>query len=110
MFQRQSWPTGRSMMEGNQMTPGPTISRMLAAGVLVGVLDGAFAVVLYAYVLRLCSGPQVFQSIAGALLGPAAFRGGGTTAPLGLLVHFTVAGGWPLVYARLWTRSPPLRQ
>jgi hypothetical protein len=91
------------------MTPGPTISRLLAAGVLVGVLDGAFAVVLYAYVLRLCSGPQVFQSIAGAVLGPAAFRGGGRTAALGLLLHFTVAGGWTVVYAVLWTGSGRLR-
>src|ERR1700716_685691 len=98
------------MMEENSMSRPARISRLLAAGALVGVLDGAFAVALYAYVLRLCSGPQVFQSIAGALLGPAAFRGGGRTAALGLVLHFTVAGGWTVVYAVVRTGSARLRE
>lgn len=97
-------------MEANPVAPRATISRLLAAGTLVAVLDGAFAVALYAYVLRLCSGPQVFQSIAGALLGPAAFRGGTRTVALGLVLHFAVAGAWVVVYATLRTGSGRLRE
>src|SRR5262249_58111264 len=50
------------------------------------------------------------QSIAGALLGRAAFRGGRTTVALGLALHCAVACGWTVVYAALRARSPWLRK
>src|ERR1700687_1358486 len=93
------------MMDATQVAPRTTMSRLLAVGTIVAVLDGAFAVALYVYVLRVCSGAQLFQSIAGALLGPAAFRGGGRTAALGLMLHFAVACAWTIVYAALRTGS-----
>ncbi len=95
------------MIQTNTVAP---ISRLLAAGALVAVLDGAFAVALYVYVLRACSTAQLWQSIAGALLGRAAFRGGSATVALGLALHFAVAYGWTLAYAALWATSGQLRE
>lgn len=86
------------------------MSRLWAAGAVVAVLDGAFAIALYVYVLRKCSTAQLFQSIAAALLGRAAFRGGGATVVLGLVLHCTVACGWAIVYAALQSASARLRE
>jgi len=91
------------MTETTTVAPRLPISRVMFAGALVAVLDGAFAVVLYVTVLRVCSAAQLMQSIAGALLGRAAFRGGSTTVALGVALHFAVAYGWTLVYAALRT-------
>ena len=98
------------MTETNTVAPRLPISRVMFAGALVAVLDGAFAVLLYVTVLRVCSAAQLMQSIAGALLGRAAFRGGSTTVALGVALHFAVAYGWTLVYAALRAMSGRLRQ
>ncbi|SRR5712692_2553544 len=98
------------MIQTNKVAPRTPISRLLAAGALVAALDGAFAVALYVYVLRACSAAQLMQSIAGALLGRAAFRGGSATVVLGLALHFAVACGWTLAYAALRARSGRLRE
>ncbi|HKD43534.1 MAG TPA: hypothetical protein VKB87_24855 [Myxococcaceae bacterium] len=98
------------MIQAHTAAPRAPISRLLAAATVVSVLDGAFAVVLYVYVLRLCSAAQLMQSIAGALLGRAAFRGGAATVALGLGLHFAVAAGWTLVYAALRAASGRLRE
>jgi hypothetical protein len=86
-----------------------SISRLVAASALVAVLDGAFAVALYVYLLRVCSFEQLMQSIAGALLGRAAFSGGRAAAALGLTLHVAVASGWTLAYAALRAASPKLQ-
>jgi hypothetical protein len=98
------------MIQTNKAMPLVPISRVMFACVLVAALDGAFAVALYVYLLRVCSPAQLMQSIAGALLGRAAFRGGRATVALGLVLHFAVACGWTLVYAVLRVRSARLRQ
>ncbi len=98
------------MIQTNRVVPWAPISRLLAAGALVAMLDGAFAVALYVYVLRVCSAAQLMQSIAGALLGRAAFRGGSATVALGLGLHFAVACGWTLAYAALRAGSERLRE
>jgi hypothetical protein len=92
------------------MVPRLPISRLLAAGAAVAVLDGAFAVAIYVHVLHACSTAQLMQSIARALLGPAAFRGGGATVALGLALHCAVAYGWTLIYAALTAASGRLRE
>lgn len=97
------------MIETNKMDRGGRISRVLAAGALVALLDGAFAVAIYVHVLHACSTPQLMQSIASALLGRAAFRGGGTTVALGFALHCAVAYGWTLAYAALRAASGRLR-
>ncbi len=98
------------MTETNKAAPRVPISRLLAAGAFVAVLDGAFAVAIYVYVLHACSTAQLMQSIASALLGPAAFRGGGATVALGLALHSAVAYGWTLVYATVRAASGRLRE
>jgi hypothetical protein len=95
------------MIQMNKVAP---ISRLLATGVLVAMLDGAFSAVLYVYVLRACSAAQLMQSIAAGLLGRAAFRGGSATVVLGLALHFAVAFGWTLAYATLRAISGRLRE
>jgi hypothetical protein len=98
------------MIQTNKVVQWTPISRLLAAGAVVAVLDGAFAVGLYVYVLRVRSAAQLMQSIAGALLGRAAFRGGSATVVLGLALHIAVASGWTIAYAALRARSGRLRE
>lgn len=60
---------------------------ILLAGSIAGVLD-----ILAAFAIHSAAPPGVIlQSIASGLLGPAAFRGGVSTAALGLLLHFVIA-------------------
>ena len=85
-------------------------SRIAIAGAVVAVLDGIFAVALYVSILHLTTPARLFQSIAGALLGKAAFQGGAATVLLGLAIHCTVALSWSAVYAALWSALRPLRE
>src|SRR5260370_29085429 len=84
--------------------------RFWSAGALVGLLDGAFAIALYAGVLRVATARQVLQSIAAALLGGDAYRGGLASAALGIAMHFGIAYGWTLAYPILCLPPAPLRQ
>lgn len=70
------------------MTPTGVI---VYGGLTVGVLDGLDAVIFFG--LRSGVGPlQVFQGIAGGLLGrDAAVAGGWPAALLGVVLHFTIA-------------------
>ena len=98
------------MIETNKAAPRAPMSRLLIAGALVAVLDGAFAVAIYVYILHACSTAQLMQSIASALLGGAAFRGGRPTVALGVALHVAVAYGWTLVYAAVRAASGRLRE
>lgn len=82
----------------------------MAAGVLVGVLDGLFAIALYVGALKATNPVRLFQSIAGAVLGPESFQGGMASAGLGLILHFTVAHGWSAVYFLALRTSSLLRR
>jgi len=62
---------------------------LLGGAVTVGVLDILDAFVFFG--LRGASPVRILQSIAGGLLGRAAFQGGPATAALGLVLHFTIA-------------------
>ncbi len=84
--------------------------RFWCAGALVALLDGAFAIAVYAWVLRVATATQVFQSIAAAFLGGASYRGGMASAALGIGMHVGIAFGWTLAYALLWTAAGSLRE
>jgi hypothetical protein len=84
--------------------------RFWCACALVGLLDGVFAIAVYAWVLRVATATQVLQSIAAAFLGGAAYRGGTASTALGVGVHFGVAFAWTLAYAVLFIAAPPLRE
>lgn len=84
-------------------TPGRAI---LGAGLLCGVLDITSAVVI-----AIANGGSPFhmlQGIAGALLGPATFRGGVATAALGLAMHFGIAFTAATIFYGLSRRFPAM--
>ena len=83
--------------------------RIVTAGMLVGVLDGLFAVALFVVALKVTTPVRVFQSIASAVIGPSSFQGGLATTALGLALHFTVAHAWAAVYFLALRASSLLR-
>lgn len=85
-----------------------TSSRLVRAGLLTGVTDGLFAMVL-TVVFYHSTATRLWQGVASTLLGPAAFDGGTPTALLGVLMHFGVAFGWSAVFLLLVTRSRWIR-
>jgi hypothetical protein len=90
------------------MTRSP-LSRLALAGLLTGVVDGLFSIILSlaAYGSTVT---RLFQGVAATLLGQAAFDGGTRTALLGVLMHFGVAFGWSAVFLLLVLRSRRIRR
>jgi hypothetical protein len=71
---------------------------ILYGGLVVGILDGLFALVFYGLILK-AQTLRIFQTVAAGLLGKeAAFAGGVKTFLLGLLLHFIVATCIAAVY------------
>lgn len=80
---------------------------ILYGGLIVGVLDGLFALIFYGLVLGIR--PQrIFQSVAAGLLGRASFEGGWTTFALGVALHFVVASCVAAVYYAASLKLPVL--
>jgi uncharacterized membrane protein YagU involved in acid resistance len=67
---------------------------ILVGGVIVGVLDITYAIVVYS--------PRhpflVLQAIASGFLGESSFSGGAKTAIFGLILHFLIAWGATAVF------------
>ena len=82
----------------------PTLSRLILAGLVTGVVDGLFSSVLSA-VFYNSTVRRLFQGVAATLLGNKAFDGGTPTAVVGVLMHFGVAFGWSAVFLFLVMRS-----
>ncbi len=70
--------------------------RILIGGLVVGVLDGAYAVVFSAF--HSVSAARVFQSISSGFYGREAFNRGTATVVLGVVVHFFIATTIVFVY------------
>ena len=85
-------------------------ARVALAGAVVAAADLADAVVVWVVLFQRSTVQRILQSIASGLLGPAAFRGGSTTALLGLVLHLVIALGWTLVFLVLLQRWPRLRE
>ncbi len=85
------------------------LTRVFLATVVVAAADLADAVVIWVVLFQRSTVQRILQSIASGLLGPDAFRGGSTTALLGLGLHLTIALGWTLVFLALLQRWPWLR-
>jgi uncharacterized membrane protein YagU involved in acid resistance len=78
---------------------------VLAAALVVWLLDGLFATGLCLSLSPTCTVTRTWQGVAGALVGrPATFEGGAATFALGLLLHFAVALGWSTFYALVVAR------
>jgi hypothetical protein len=69
--------------------PPRALEVILYGGLVVGVLDGLYAVVFNG--LRGVSPIRVFQFITSGLVGRSAFSGGVTTFLFGILLHFLIA-------------------
>jgi hypothetical protein len=85
------------------------LRRILVVGLLVGVADyaigfGLFVATLGAPILR------VLQHPASGLLGADAYRGGLTTAALGIFLHFAIAIVWAGLFATVYRASRVLRE
>jgi hypothetical protein len=77
---------------------------VLAGGLVAGTLDIVYACMFWA-LKQAVSPPQILQSVAAGLLGPASFEGGWGTAALGLGLHYFIAGCMAAIYymvARYW--------
>ena len=77
---------------------------------VVAILDGLFAVGVFAWILHVTTATRIFQGIAAAALGRAeALAGGPRTMLLGLALHTVVALVWTTVWAIGYSRSATLR-
>jgi len=88
----------------------PLVARVLLAATVVAVADLLDAIVVWVVIFRRSTVERICQSIASGLLGPASFKGGTATALLGLVLHFTIALGWTLVFQVALQRWPRLRE
>lgn len=82
---------------------------LLAGGFVAGTLDIVYACVFW----RLKAGApatRILQSVAAGLLGKASFEGGGTTAALGLALHYFIALSMSVAYYLVSARWPRLQE
>ena len=81
------------------------LETILYGGLVVGILDGLFALTFYGLILG--SKPlRIFQSVASGLLGKASYEGGIQTFALGIVIHFVVAICIAAVYYLASLRLP----
>lgn len=83
-------------------------SRLVAAWLLIGTVDGLWAIVLTLIYGR--SLTRLWQGIAATAFGERMFQGGASTVLLGVLMHFGVAFAWTALFLVLVTRSAWLRR
>jgi hypothetical protein len=86
-----------------------TLSRLVRAGLLTGLIDGLFSSVL-SVAFYDSTVTRLFQGVASTLLGREALEGGVLTALIGVLMHFGVAFGWSAVFLLLVRRSAWIRR
>jgi hypothetical protein len=90
-----------------ERSPRSAASRLAAAGLLTGIVDGLWAIVLTLIYGR--SLVRLWQGIAATAFGERMFEGGASTVLLGVLMHFGVAFAWSAMFLVLVTRSGWLR-
>lgn len=95
-------------IEGEDAPADPGLRRLMEAWLLVGLVDGAWAVVLTLIYQRSVVG--LFQGIAVTAFGPTMEEGGAPAALLGLALHFGVALFWSAVFFTLALTSKRLRE
>jgi len=79
-----------SVDEASRLERPRALDTILYGGLVVGILDGLFALIFYGVILG-AKPMRIFQSVASGLLGKASFEGGTQTFLLGILLHFIVA-------------------
>jgi hypothetical protein len=83
------------------------LQTIVYGGLVVGVLDGIFALVFYGLILGI-KPMRIFQSVASGILGRASYEGGIPTFLLGVLLHFVVAFCIAAVYYAASLKLPLL--
>lgn len=79
------------MLTTNTATKPKAFDTIIYGGLVVGLLDGLFALVFYGFILGVPM-LRIFQGVAAGLLGrEAAIKGGVPTFLLGVGLHFIVA-------------------
>jgi hypothetical protein len=78
---------------------------ILYGGLIAGILDGADAVLFYYFTFGVTPS-QLFQNIAGHLLGKQAFHEGAATVALGVCIHFFIAFSAAATYWAFTRRLP----
>jgi hypothetical protein len=86
----------------------PMMTRLVRTGLLTGVVDGSWAIVLTLIYGR--SLARLWQGIAATLFGERMFDGGAATVALGVAMHFGVAFAWSALFLLLVARSPYVRR
>jgi uncharacterized membrane protein YagU involved in acid resistance len=84
------------------------MKRLALAALIVGALDITEVIVFYG--LKGIPPTRILQSVAGGLLGKAAFEGGIPTALLGLALHYFIATVVVCVYFLASRKSSVLRE
>jgi hypothetical protein len=87
---------------------GDRIGRLIRAGVLTGLSDGAFATVLFVFFYH-STFTRLWQGVAGVPLGSRAVESGTGYAFVGILFHFLVAFTWSAVFLFIVMRSERVR-
>jgi hypothetical protein len=87
----------------------PDARRVLAASLVVALLDGLYVVLVFAVPSDVVTAPRLFQGIAVPLFGPGMREGGWWTSALGAFLHTGVALVWSMVWALLLGRSARIR-
>lgn len=91
----------RGLAAGSYVRPRP-FAAVFVGGVIVGLLDLAYAILVYSPRKPIA----IPQTVASGILGKSAYQGGAKTAALGVLLHFVIALGAAAVYY-LASRSLP---
>ena len=83
------------------------LSRLVRTGLLIGIVDGCWAIVLTLIYGRPLA--RLWQGIAATVFGERMFDGGAATVALGVAMHFGVAFAWTAVFILLVMRSAYVR-
>jgi hypothetical protein len=89
--------------------PSDPFPRLLRAGIVTGISDGLFAVILSVFVFHITV-MRLWQGVAAVLLGKDALNGGVTTELIGVAMHFTVAFTWSAIFLFVVMRSAAVRR
>lgn len=88
--------------------PVGVVATIIKAGLLAGALDICFAF-LYSYIKRGITPSVVLQYISKIVFGKTAFSNTAILNITGLLVHFTIAMGWAIIFFILYRRLKLIR-
>lgn len=77
-----------------QSSGSSAFKAIFAGGLIAGVIDIAYAIIVYSPTHPV----RIFQSVGSGIFGRNSFKMGAESAVVGLLCHFTIAIGAAVVY------------